>query len=444
MYRESLQKVVPSVTFEGVKEDQFRPLRLNKQPDQERDTLFELYQLSRQLHQSLDLGDVLRTLLEQTRALTSAEFASIILLNDRGIPVQWMMSDSNVAVTNLEIVESVYRGMEGQAIQRQKPLYIANTLQWGNNYAPLLPGHSFLVLPLYAHGKAQGVLTLAHQTPYAFTTQHTSLLEEASEMMGLALHHASAHTELQATATVNDEGKYKLVHDIRSPLMSVSASLEIIRRVLRMDLTDTEVQTMVHESLEAAQRSLKVVLDLATDLLDIKKLQIGQDTIEYQPVVVELLFDEVTGIVGSLALQRHIMFSYQVTPRTLSMEGDSSLLRRMLVNLSVNALRFTPEGGSVTLKASEVASSGHVLLVVEDTGPGVALEDREYIFRPFYQGKGESKRGTGLGLTVCREVALAHSGNIWVEDRPGGGSRFCVILPTNAHRAQFILTQSSS
>jgi two-component system sensor histidine kinase KdpD len=110
--------------------------------------------------------------------------------------------------------------------------------------------------------------------------------------------------------------------------------------------------------------------------------------------------------------------------------ADTYLLRRSLVNLVANALRFSPEGSTITLESYMAPDDDGIILVVEDMGPGVAPADRKRIFLPFTQAKGEEHRGTGLGLAFCREVALIHGGYIWVEDRKGGGSRFCMFLPT--------------
>jgi signal transduction histidine kinase len=174
------------------------------------------------------------------------------------------------------------------------------------------------------------------------------------------------------------------------------------------------------------------VLTLSNDLLDSRRLQIGQAPLNYETIELEFLFEDISKMLQSLAMQRHVILRRNVQPRTLRLNGDNSLLSRMLVNLASNALRFSPEGGIVTLHASEMADEQGILLVVEDGGPGVPAEDRERIFEPFAQGQGETRRGSGLGLTVAREVAQAHQGRIWVEERPGGGSRFCVLLPPSS------------
>jgi signal transduction histidine kinase len=209
------------------------------------------------------------------------------------------------------------------------------------------------------------------------------------------------------------------------------ASIEVIKRALKLQPPHESVHDIVQESIESGQRGLKAVIDLTADLLDTKKLQIGQRELEYQPISLELLFDEVSKTLQGLALQRRIMMRYHVSPRVLSVPGDTHLVRRMMINLAANALRFTPEGGAVTLNAYETSGGKSVMITVEDTGPGVDQTDRERIFQPYVQGGGEEQRGTGLGLAICREVALAHDGSIWVESRTGGGSRFCVMLPSS-------------
>jgi signal transduction histidine kinase len=137
-----------------------------------------------------------------------------------------------------------------------------------------------------------------------------------------------------------------------------------------------------------------------------------------------------------LALQRQVRLAAIIQPEAACVQADSGLLRRVLVNMVANGLRFTPEGSCITLRAEPDAQRG-VVLVVEDQGPGVPLDEQERIFQPFVQGKGEAQRGSGLGLAFCREVVLAHKGRIWVENQPAGGCHFSIWLP-NAESSQQI------
>ncbi len=127
-------------------------------------------------------------------------------------------------------------------------------------------------------------------------------------------------------------------------------------------------------------------------------------------------------------MQQRITLQSDIVPANLTGTADQWLLRRVVRNLLSNALRFTPAGETIIIHV-RCQDDQAILLTVADRGPGVAPADRERIFEPFVQGEGESTRGFGLGLAFCREVVHAHGGQIWVEDNPGGGSRFCMRLP---------------
>jgi signal transduction histidine kinase len=117
------------------------------------------------------------------------------------------------------------------------------------------------------------------------------------------------------------------------------------------------------------------------------------------------------------------------TPKTCALVGDVRMIQRMLTNLVDNAIKYTPDGGRVTVSVRG-ASGGAVVLSVSDTGPGIPEEDLARIFDRFYRGDlSRSEPGTGLGLSLARAIARAHGGDITVEIRRGEGSTFFVTLP---------------
>lgn len=416
-------------TSEHMGHTPFERMLLNQNSRREHQQYALLYHLAYQLHQSNELDDIVRRTMEQLLAFVSAQRCLVILLDDQGTPTRWFTSDERQAITDIQVKKALTEGAQREALDQQKVLRISDSHQHRTSPVYLLDGRAFLVVPLCAGDVTVGVLTLAHQSPRAFHKQHEVLLTEAADMIARAIYHARCYTNLHEIVTSFEEGKYKLVHDIRSPLTAVMASIEVIKRALKLHPPHTAVHDLIQDSIDSGQRSLHNVINLTNDLLDARRLQIGQEFLEYELVALELLYDDVSKTLQSLALQKHIMLRYQVNPRTLHVSGDVHLLRRLMINLTANALRFTPEGGTITLKADVMDNSANLLLAVEDTGPGVDIADRERIFQPFVQGKGESRRGAGLGLAICREIVVAHQGKIWVEDRPGGGSRFCVILP---------------
>jgi signal transduction histidine kinase len=114
--------------------------------------------------------------------------------------------------------------------------------------------------------------------------------------------------------------------------------------------------------------------------------------------------------------------------------GDPVRVRQVVDNLLVNALKFTPEGGTVALSAR--ARDGGVEVTVRDTGPGIPEAERQKIFEKFYQIKGASIGGVGLGLAICKAIVELHGGRIWVDSEPGGGAAFHFTLPPSPPAAQ--------
>ncbi len=391
----------------------------------------QLYQLTRILHRSLDLDQVLHDALHSSGLLADSQRACIIVFDEYSSPERWLTSVSDVQLSMPQMTSALYNGLQGQAIRQQRVLLIDDAAQRLADQPTLLAGRSFLVVPLTTETDLIGVLTLTHDTPAMFHQSHAYLFERAAETMAQAIQHAHRYTRLYEDAHQQEAGKYQLIHDLRSPLTAARASLEVIKRALHIHPAHEEIRTMIDESIQSGQQSLTNVLDLTNNLLDIRKLQIDNEALEYQSVTLEILYGSVIDMLKDVANEKQVFLRYQVTPRTLKLPADPQFLRRLLINLTANAVRFTPEGGSVTLLGFYVPASDSVLLEVEDTGPGITPEDRVRIFNPFVQGKNPGRQGTGLGLTISREIARAHGGTIWAEGREGGGSRFCVLLPAH-------------
>lgn len=250
----------------------------------------------------------------------------------------------------------------------------------------------------------------------ALASQH--LAEQHAEL-------SQRYARLCAAEAAREQMVNSLVHDIRSPLMATHAGLEVIQRAF----AGQELPPFVAEALASSLRSLHTVVDLTNDLLDIKRIQSGYQDLPWQKIQLEQLLGATCDLMLPLAREREIVLKYQVASLELQVCGEPRLLQRTLVNLLSNAIRYTPLGGRVLLTA-QPAAGGVIRLTVDDTGPGVQPDDRERIFQPFARGNDQSYPvGNGLGLAFCWEVALLHGGQIWADEAPGGGGRFCLELP---------------
>ncbi len=222
-----------------------------------------------------------------------------------------------------------------------------------------------------------------------------------------------------------------IVHDLRNPLTTMASTLNLAQRHI-----NSAVSNNVHELLMAASTSCADLLDMVDSLLDVTRMESGQLIIEAEPMRLPPLVTQVIARLQPLAHARGITLTCTCPPDLPPIWADAELVRRILINLLDNALKFTPAGGTVNGRflpepAPTPEHEPGIRGIIEDTGPGIPPEFRTKVFDRFMHTNpgGAQVRGTGLGLTFCKLAIEAHNGRIWVEDAPGGGSRFIFTLP---------------
>ena len=210
-------------------------------------------------------------------------------------------------------------------------------------------------------------------------------------------------------------------HDIRTPLSAILGSALTLEEGDRLGITEEERRQLIH-SLAAKARRLNTIV---TDLLDTERLARG---------VVEPKLREIAvgRLVSLLVWDSEAMAGRQVHVDTRSVSAwvDPQMISRIVENLLMNAARHTPSECQVWVKV--LPEGDHVLIEVEDDGPGIPEEHRESIFEPFEHGPMTSVRnpGVGIGLSIVARFAELHGGRVWVQDREGGGASFRVLIPT--------------
>ena len=220
-----------------------------------------------------------------------------------------------------------------------------------------------------------------------------------------------------------------LAHRFKEPLAVLRQCLTVVLQGYVGDVT-ARAKGMIEVAAQRADQMMSFV----DDWLTLSRLEQAKGIQEARAVdLVELVNAAVQRAIqdpltGKLTVQS--VLSGQ--PGTI--RADSTALEELLDNLLDNAVRYTPPGGSVTVEAAEAA--GGAELTVRDTGPGIAPEEMERIFEPFYRGKAQkSIPGTGLGLPIVKRIAEAHGGRIAVESTPGQGAVFRVFLPRDGMKA---------
>ncbi len=226
-----------------------------------------------------------------------------------------------------------------------------------------------------------------------------------------------------------------IVHDLRNPITTISSSVNLIGSEI-----DGREQKLVSDLLTTADYSCGSLLEMVDSLLDINRAEAGTFVIDAEAMRLPSLVQDVMARLRPLAQQRGIRLTTHSPADLPAVWADEQVVRRVLVNLLDNALKFTPRGGEVrvTLAADTAINPEHdtgTRVTITDDGPGIPADQRERIFDRFVtfnQGGGQV-RGTGLGLTFCKLAVEAHDSRIWTEESADGGSSFIFTLPGIPH-----------
>jgi signal transduction histidine kinase len=233
-----------------------------------------------------------------------------------------------------------------------------------------------------------------------------------------------SYQRLQELERLRDDLTGMIVHDLRTPLTGLLTGMQTVP--LAGDLNEVQSE-MVALAVEGGQ----TLLGMINDLLDISKMEDGSLALEVADLDATDLIEGVVGQVAPLARNKDISL-IKIAPDVPPFRGDQDKLRRTLVNLVGNAIKFTPAGGTITLVAQLDAEENALVFSVRDTGEGIPEESFGRIFEKFGQvesRKAGRKMSTGLGLTFCRMAVEAHGGRIWVESELGIGSTFSFTVP---------------
>jgi PAS domain S-box-containing protein len=221
-----------------------------------------------------------------------------------------------------------------------------------------------------------------------------------------------------------------LVHDLQSPLGNVISSLEL----MRYELPDDGDQVL-NSIVDIAVRSSNRLQTLIRSLLDITHLEAGLPVAGLQYTNLPALIAESYEAVEPMLRRRRTDLIRDIPENLPPVYVDADMIRRVFVNLLDNASKYTPEGSPVTIAVAPPDDGGRLLVSVSDRGEGIPLAQRDAVFEKFRRlesGAASGPKGMGLGLAFCRLAVEAHGGGIWVDEAPGGGSRFNFTLPTHS------------
>jgi PAS domain S-box-containing protein len=308
---------------------------------------------------------------------------------------------------------------------------------------------SALIVPMMAHGRTLGVLTLASSTAARrYSRDDLGPVEELAIRCALAVDNARlyeaaqqeikqrelteqllarAHDAAAAANAAKSEFVANMSHEIRTPMTAILGYTEI----LGQHLDDPDDLQCV----ETIRRNGQFLLEIVNDILDLSKIEAGKLEVDAQRLRPDQLIADVLSLMEVRAREKRLALSARFDgPLPETIESDPTRLRQILINLLGNAIKFT-ESGRVTLGATLLHDRQLLKITISDTGIGMSPEQMSRLFEPFSQADTSVARnygGTGLGLSICRRLAEMLGGEITVESELGRGSTFSVTIATGA------------
>ena len=390
---------------------------------------------------SLDVDHVLSTIAMHAVKLSGTDGGSIMEYSER----DRCFRVRSVYQTRPEVVERLRsiridldETLVGRAARERRPIAVDDlrAIDLDPHLRILYDAgwRSLVAVPMLREDQIVGSLIVRRTRTGGFTEEDLDLLETFASQSALALLNAQLYqevkeqsVELELVSRHKSEFLASMSHELRTPLNAVLGFSEVLLERLFGDINERQ-----EEYLRDIHSSGKHLLELLNEILDLSKVEAGRMELEYSSFDLGVVLDESISMLRERATLHGITMRVEADRNVGEVYSDQLRLKQVLLNLVTNAVKFTGEDGTVTVRAEH--TGGEVRISVMDTGVGVPPEDRERIFESFQQGgRGAShEEGTGLGLTLSRRIVELLGGHMWMESEVGRGSTFGFSFPSRA------------
>jgi signal transduction histidine kinase len=286
-----------------------------------------------------------------------------------------------------------------------------------------LAAKSYLVVPLTASGHVIGAITvLFAESNRRYTALDLRLLEDVAGRAALAVENARLVTKLERAVRSRDDLIAIVSHDLRNPLSSIQMSAALLQQTLG------DVELAKRSKTSMILRAVDRMESLIRDLLDIASIEGGGVIVSLGDLPVGVLLGDAAELIQTITADKGIVL--EVVPPTgdLHVNADSARLLQVFSNLLGNAVKFTPKGGKITIRATREGSTCR--FTVADSGSGIPADQLPHVFDRFWRGRQQaSTAGAGLGLAIAKGIVEAHAGTLSVTSEAGRGTAFTFAIP---------------
>ncbi len=397
-----------------------------------------LLTLAHQITSSLDLNEILDRIVHILRKVFDCRACCIFLLNEEsqileikaasGIKPKWLK----------EARMKVGEGIGGKVAREAVPVYIPDSRQ-DPDFIVFDPSvRSLFVVPLLARGKVIGTLNVDDDKVCAFSPDEGRLLTIAAAQAAVAIENARlfeslreraarlerAYEELKEMSNLKAEFVQNVSHELRTPLTFIRGYVELF-----LDGSLGELNPAQKEKMEIVVNKAKALDRLVDDILSLQHIEtVG---IKVMPTSLAEIAHLALEAANAKAQQAGISLKTKIPDSLPLVLGDRDRIGQVFDNLLGNAIKFSPDGGEITVRIED--ENEYLRVEVADTGIGISTDKLDKVFERFYQVDGSTTRhfgGAGLGLAIVKDIVEAHGGKAGVKSELGKGSTFFFTLPT--------------
>ncbi len=424
------------------KKAEARILQLNADLTRRARELAALNTASQTLTASLDVRQVLETVVREIQGLLNTEHASV-LLRDAGrdeLIFAAVAGDNSEQLVGVRVPTNV--GIVGWVARQGQPVVVQDAVQdprfWSE--ADALTGYttrSILAVPIISQQTVRGVVEAINRRDGAFTDQDRDLLAGLAASAAIAIENARLFQAEREHLRQLKESQARLIHaekmsalgrlvaslthEVNNPLQAVQSGLYVLRESLEIDADHADL----HEDLIIIEGEIQRIANLMQRLREFSR----PVKLEPRPTDLQRLLDNILELAGKHLQQHHIVVARQWDDQIPQLMLTPDQLTQVMMNLVLNAIDAMPDGGTLSIAASLNRTTDEAPVVcidVSDTGQGIAPEVLLHVFEPFYTTK---TAGTGLGLAISYEIIQSLGGEINVSSAPGTGTTFRIKLP---------------
>ncbi len=379
----------------------------------------QLINISRELASELDLNILLSKIVTAAADVSNAQEASILMF-DRIKDELYFQAATNINTQLKRGLKVPLKGsIAGWVIQNQEPLNVEDPQSDSRHFDHIgeitnIEVRSLLGIPMFTQREIIGVLEVINKKDGKFSAEDQEVLLALGGQASVAIE----NSRLFQQSDLIEE----FVHELRTPLSALSAATHLLKN---RRVGEDQKERMI----EILDEEIDNLADMSSSFLDLARLETGRKQYNVQQFNVSELLFECHGMMENEARKNGLSFKLELPENLPHIRGDRSKIKQAVVNLLNNAIKYNKEEGQITLSCQ--AAEQDLKIIVSDTGLGIPLEDPTRVFEKFYRVPEHREKipGTGLGLSLVKQIITGHGGDIDVKSTVNQGTTFTITLP---------------